>query len=293
MASRITDGVTINSFDPTAVATVGVPSDLASLCARRNGIADKRVSGTFTVGATCGPGSGPFTIYPISPGTLCGEKYDPYEITTGPDGALWFTAQGGVGRISTSGAVSLYPAPTGGSSSIVAGPDGALWIAGMTVSGGSAEICRMTTSGVVTNCYGVSALFEYPGQITAGPDGALWFAGAGGGAVGRITTSGAVSYYGSRSLITTGITTGPDGNLWFTALGSGGVIGHITTAGAITTYPVPLVSSTITPGPDGSLWFLAGPSGDTVDRITTSGVVTTVVVDPAISTWTLTAGPDG
>src|SRR5436309_9692040 len=37
----------------------------------------------------------------------------PVEITAGPDGALWFTEQGnpgGLGRISTAGALTEYPA---------------------------------------------------------------------------------------------------------------------------------------------------------------------------------------
>ena len=54
----------------------------------------------------------------------------PEGITTGPDGALWFTNTGNssIGRITTSGVVTNY---TSGSvtdpTSITAGPDGALW----------------------------------------------------------------------------------------------------------------------------------------------------------------------
>jgi len=56
-------------------------------------------------------------------------------ITSGPDGALWFTvtcnpcAHDWVGRITTTGVITEFPAPTDGSlNGIATGPDGALWI---------------------------------------------------------------------------------------------------------------------------------------------------------------------
>src|SRR5712691_6897428 len=56
-----------------------------------------------------------------------------------------------------------------------------------------------------------------PLYITAGPDGNLWFTDYGQIAIGRITTSGAITEFpipqGSQP---EGITLGPDGNLWFT-----------------------------------------------------------------------------
>jgi streptogramin lyase len=106
----------------------------------------------------------------------------PGGITTGPDGALWFTNGGSppptfngssfsfgggsssIGRITTSGVVTSYMAPSINSpGAITAGPDGALWFTdgetglfslggdGLFSSGSSASIGRITTSGVVTN----------------------------------------------------------------------------------------------------------------------------------------------
>ena len=66
----------------------------------------------------------------------------PDDITTGPDGALWFTNAGNnsIGRITTAGVVTNYTGtgidePT----SITTGPDGALWFTNLatTRSGGS------------------------------------------------------------------------------------------------------------------------------------------------------------
>jgi virginiamycin B lyase len=54
----------------------------------------------------------------------------PWDITTGPDGALWFTelAAGKVGRITTAGIITEYATPGSASpQGIVAGPDGGLW----------------------------------------------------------------------------------------------------------------------------------------------------------------------
>ena len=66
----------------------------------------------------------------------------PWGITTGPDGALWFTEAScirkpgprciignKIGRITTAGLVTEFTVPTDGSGphSITAGPDGALW----------------------------------------------------------------------------------------------------------------------------------------------------------------------
>ena len=57
---------------------------------------------------------------------------EPFDITTGPDGALWFVndAQGrsSIGRITTDGAVTNYQDPRiHEPRGIALGPDGALW----------------------------------------------------------------------------------------------------------------------------------------------------------------------
>jgi hypothetical protein len=57
---------------------------------------------------------------------------NPFGITTGPDGALWFTEEeigNAIGRITTAGVITEFPVPTGNSfpMGITMGPDGALW----------------------------------------------------------------------------------------------------------------------------------------------------------------------
>ncbi len=200
----------------------------------------------------------------------------PQGITSGPDGALWFTNSGSnsIGRITTSGAVSNYSDPSvdAGPTAITTGPDGALWF----TNSGSNSIGRITTSGAVTIYTSLS--INGPNAITSGPDGALWYTNDGDDTIGRITTSGVATSYSAPSInVPGGITTGPDGALWFTnggtppidlnggsySFGGGSSIDRITTSGVVTSFTSPSIDgpSSITTGPDGALWFTNGEDG--------------------------------
>src|ERR1017187_5785058 len=113
-----------------------------------------------------------------------------------------------------------------------------------------------------------------PNGITNGPDGALWFTA--GYLVGRITTSGALSYYPVSFTPQGAIARGPDEALWFTGSdGSVGSIGRITPNGNLAQYPTPTMNSfpqAITAGPDGAMWFTESGANN-IGRITTAGVV--------------------
>ena len=196
----------------------------------------------------------------------------PGAITTGPDGALWFTDTRSIGRITTAGAVSHFPYPANVQAvDIASGPDGALWFT--DVDGNS--INRLTTSGKFTRY--TNAGIVHPVRITAGPDGALWFTNTGpdgnGHSIGRITTAGAVTIYTNANIIGPGdITAGPDGAVWFTSI-ENSAIGRITKAGTITMFTDPgiYLPGNITTGPDGALWFTRY---NAIGRITTAGKVT-------------------
>jgi len=140
------------------------------------------------------------------------------DITSGSDGALWFTEYYGakIGRITTSGSYSGYPVPTSSRDLcvITSEPDGALWFR----EANGVKIGRITTSGNLTE-YPVPTANAVPQGITTGPDEALWL-GEGNSNIGRITTSGSLSEY-SVVAATSGacdLTSGPagDGALWFT-----------------------------------------------------------------------------
>src|SRR5271157_2192888 len=90
----------------------------------------------------------PITEFGTPPGVQIG-VFDFSGITSGPDGNLWFTdVNGGVGRITTSGAITTFPLPNAnsGSDAIIIGPDGNLWFTESL----SSKIGRITTSGAIT-----------------------------------------------------------------------------------------------------------------------------------------------
>lgn len=106
----------------------------------------------------------------------------PFSITTGPDGNLWFTnANGfpGVGRITTSGVITLFSGLRG--IGITAGADGNLWVANSLQH----IISRYTTQGKVTH-YEIPTTTALTQGIAAGPDGNIWFTEEGANQVGKL-----------------------------------------------------------------------------------------------------------
>ncbi len=306
-------------FEGVTSVTINVPSNLASGCASRGGVRSATLTGTITMSPPCGPGGGPISIYPIAPGPLCGGAYDPFDITTGSDGAVWFLNNGSIGRMTTSGAVTLYSGPNirPALGSLVAAPDGALWFSNEATSTSNtsitgATIGRITTSGVVT-------VYPMPidgggGDVMIGPDGTLWFTEGFGFASGRQTVIGPFSTTGvsttyplpSFSGVTSNFVVGSDGNLWFAHANynpATGFIGRITPTGVVTTYPDPSGGNPqdIVAGPDGALWFTDSyyPGGNSaIGRITTTGVFTNFYSGPSIDPTSgingeIAAGPDG
>ena len=100
-------------------------------------------------------------------------------ITTGPDGALWFTnyTQNKIGRITTTGTITEFTIPstmpdgvTSGPTGITAGPDGALWFTEKNTH----KIGRITTTGVITEVLTPTPQ-SLPVSITVGPGQQLWF----------------------------------------------------------------------------------------------------------------------
>ena len=248
------------SFVGTARVVLTFPSSLSSLCASPKGVKSAAATGTLTLGPACGPGHGALTIFRLAPASvMCGGVYVPAIITAGPDGNLWFT--------------------NGGETA-------------------NNKIGRITPSGDVS-------FYKLPDNgsasgITLGPDGNLWFTGgtSGKSAIGRMTTSGTVTYFPLASGFAGPITPGPDGALWFNdypPVGTSGTsIDRITTSGVITAFTSPLIDGPagLTAGPDGAVWF-ANAANSTIGRITTSGVVS-VFTSPLITGPTgITAGPDG
>jgi virginiamycin B lyase len=258
---------------------------------------------TVTAVLTVSPGGGSVSVsiteYPVPTNSVfINATGNPYGITAGPDGALWFTegTANKIGRITTAGSFTEYPVPTpnSGLDPITAGPDGALWF----TEGFAQKIGRITTSGLITEFPVPSSASPY--GITAGPDGALWFTENLANNIGRITTSGVITEYPvpTANSQPIGITAGPDGALWFTeSFGNPHNIGRITTTGMITEYSAATFGGPlwITAGPDGALWFTeTNATPQQIGRITTTGVLTEYPVPtPCCDIIGITLGPDG
>lgn len=244
--------------------------------------------------------SGAVTEFPFeSPG---GPASGADGITVGANGDLYFAVYGGIGRMTTAGAATIYTDD--------------LTIETDEVDDAVADVVR----GQVLS-------------ITTGPGGALWFSRAGlpnqngmqtSGTIGTMTQEGVVAEIaqvplsqpdasGGRGNIPRALTFGPDGNLWFADL-SGSRIGTVKPSGAVTMYaiealqiangvPIGVRPSSLAAGPDGALWYgesatsgqLRGRAAG-IGRMSTTGASSTVALDIPLgltASFDATIGPDG
>jgi virginiamycin B lyase len=228
-----------------------------------------------------------------------------WRITTGPDGALWFTEgpYDTIGRITTSGVITHYWLPTKGGYpyGITSGPDGALWF---TMMSAQPFLGRITVGGLIT---------EY--TLPSTESGNIWseiIAGLGDlwttrwcRGIDRVTTAGTANEILFQTCPTS-IITGPDGAIWFTDAGTGS-IGRIGVDGSRTSFPLPydhqyslIYPQSVTVGPDGALWFTSEHPSATgwilpkIGRLTTSGSLITYDLSSqgALGNRIIT-GPDG
>ncbi len=161
------------------------------------------------------------------------------QITTGPDGDLWFVNQGSpftIGRITPTGEIKEF-----------------------TIS----ENPELKPSGIAAGTNG-NVYFGASGENNEAEDEDL---------IMEITPAGEVSvaaHLNNSEVLD--MATGPEGSIWFTAKSTEpanypNVIGRLTPQGhleeALDSLPKKAEAGSITPGPDGNMWFLAfgeGPS---------------------------------
>jgi virginiamycin B lyase len=117
---------------------------------------------------------------------------DPYGITHGPDGRLWFAERSNekIGAITTDGQVIEYPLPdpfTVILGSITLGPDGKLWFgqASRGILGKITTVGKIATSGSPYRIYKLPSGAD-PDGVTAGPDGNIWVAELAIAAIARV-----------------------------------------------------------------------------------------------------------
>jgi virginiamycin B lyase len=220
----------------------------------------------------------------------------PFDITLGADGNLWFVEQGApkIGRVVPANPPTITDFTTPGSLSglqgITAGPDGNLWITGTNKV---AEVPPGNPNG--GTAYGGIGLAD-PRGIATGPDGNLWIVDAGGSdSVKRVNTAGAL--VGSAVSLGVGcnprnIARGPDNNMWVTCFGNGTIVRVKGDASGATTFTLAAGSTPwdITSGPDGKLWFTGQMHA--VSSITIGGTPTGYT-SKGLDPFGITRGPDG
>jgi streptogramin lyase len=209
---------------------------------------------------------------------------EPWEITAGPNGNLWFTefAVAGSDRTNRIGEINPttheveqfeLPLPDSGQQGafgITAGPDGNVWFTELVGN----RIGRIDPSTHQITEFPVPTANSEPIAITKGPDGNLWFAEQDGEKIGRIVPS---THEITEFPIPSGggepraIAEGPDGNLWFAE--DNGDIGRITTTGTITECSTGISGPIegITAGPGDTLWFTEFDESR-IGRITATGI---------------------
>ncbi|MFN2592972.1 MAG: hypothetical protein ABR532_09100, partial [Candidatus Dormibacteria bacterium] len=243
--------------------------------------ANERI-GRFKLGT---PGSIAMFVLPprvnmpgVSP-LIIDQKVKPMEITTGPDGNMWFTvAEGLIGTVAQDGAHFRYfdlgdgTKPGPGAEAIVAGPDPkdrSLWFTipsagplpsspgkvGRIIAPATPPTLDLGVPGLVPVETVKPDIKLYPAGsqpfgIAAGPDGAIWFTNSGGSSVGRLQPKAAdpgstietFAFRASNSQPAArplGITAAPDGNIWFTEADTN-LIGKIDPAShRFSEYPIP------------------------------------------------------
>jgi streptogramin lyase len=133
----------------------------------------------------------------------------PTTITVGPDGNVWFTEPGAIGRLDPSNeTIDQFTYDSGSlsaaSPAITAGPDGNLWF---TESSDPGRIGQITTAGTIAE-FSTPTANSQPDEISVGPDGNLWFTEAGNhGKLGMI----AISTSSATTIAPTAVTSGATG----------------------------------------------------------------------------------
>ncbi len=242
--------------------------------------------------AACGNGtvigSGPVpTASPVTPSNSAEFKVptagsSPSIIAAGHDGFIYFTeaAASQIGQLSTGGAIVEIKTKTAAAApaDIIAGANGVMWFTEPPAHN-IATIPTFSSTAVIE--YRVAWANATPKFIANGPaQNTMYFTDPGANAIGRITTTGAVSgpfAIPTASADPADIVEGPDNNMWFCEYAAA-KIGHLNATTNVVDREYALAPganpTAIVIGPDGALWFTENnAAAPKLGRLTTSGVL--------------------
>ncbi|HUP08782.1 MAG TPA: hypothetical protein VMU47_16610 [Caldimonas sp.] len=194
-----------------------------------------------------------------------------YALTTGPDGALWFTEYTAprIGRFDPTTHVAVeYFGLKAPAVAIAPGPDGNVWFTENVGPATAPVVGRITPSGVVTEYSNGLVAGHVLGGLAPGSDGGVWFLkwGTGGSSIGRIdTATGQITFHAASLAgifpLFGGIAAGPDGNIWFTDYYDA-LLGRVAPDGTLGQYgsifpgsPVNAITASRPGGGAKTVWF--------------------------------------
>ncbi len=200
----------------------------------------------------------------------CFHVWGGVDLTTGPDGRLWFLdTEGQIVRSTLDGELTVWAAPGYPMSSIAVGADHRLWIGGGVGGRTGGRIFRLDpATGHLRRFHG-AGLGAETRDLVVGPDGRIWFI-AGSDRIGRISTDGTIRTFRDPAVRDIeDLVVGADGALWFS---SHRRITRLTTAGTMTghTHPALGRALALVAGADGNLWFVT-PAASRIGRLTPTG----------------------
>jgi len=201
------------------------------------------------------------------------------ELSTGPDGNLWFLGgeslnkPGIIGRLTIAGGAKDLtefdePASSQNRSGLAVGPDENLWFSAWGTFGNNDSINVLLPTGQIVRTYTFPQFTDISALVT-GPDGNMWMLA--GRFVGRIHLDGTIDEYplSSPNWSYAGIAAGPADSVWFPRPSA---IGQVDMAGHITEHRLPAphengLPTDVVVGPDGNIWFTEA-DGNAIGRLT-------------------------
>jgi virginiamycin B lyase len=228
----------------------------------------------------------------------------PFGITKGPDGNVWFAEKGAgtpkpIGRIASDGTITEFPTAAGSTPyDITVGPDGNLWFTDQGLN----QVGRITPSGNYTGFGGLGLVT--PRGIATGPDGHIYVVDANAVAPEIMELKDDGTKVKDIPIPTTAsnpqfIARGPDGNMWFTEFSDPGKVGRVNLGNNpkdITEFTVGKSLLGVAAGADGKVYFTEASGTPKISRINPDG--TGYESTPQLATGTsdpegLAVGSDG